>query len=178
MSPGIEFRAARAEDAGALADFARDSFVATFGPLYPPADLHAFLAATYGEAIQRAEIEDGDIDHQLAHAGGALIGYAKLGAERTGHARPGRPALELHRLYVAEAWKGQGVAARLMDWAIARALARGARDMTLSVFTGNVRAKRFYARYGFREVAPAVFMVGAVADTDLIYRAALDGEGL
>lgn len=171
---GLVLRRAAAEDAAALARFSRDSFEETFGAMYPSTDLQAFLGETYGVDIQRREILDPDTDHLLAWRGPALCGFVKLGLERTGHALPGRPALELHRLYVAPAEKGAGTAGRLMDWAITQAKARGARDLTLSVFSGNHRARRFYARYGFRDVAPYVFRVGSILDDDVVCRAALD----
>jgi hypothetical protein len=41
------------------------------------------------------------------------------------------------------------------------------------VFTGNVKARRFYARHGFEEVAPYHFMVGDQADEDILCRARL-----
>jgi len=174
MQSVLAYRPAVPADAAALAAFARDSFVDTFGALYPAADLKAFLAETYSEAIQRTEILDPDTEHLLAWRGAALCGFVKLGPDRTGHTLPGRPALELHRLYVAKAEQGGGAARALMNWAIARAQARGAQDVTLSVFSENHRARRFYARYGFEDVAPWVFRVGSIEDRDIVCRLALD----
>lgn len=164
------YRPAEAADAAALAAFANASFVATFGHLYPPEDLAVFLAESYDAAIQHAEILDPETDHLLAWRGETLCGFAKLGREKLGQALPGRPALELHRLYVAEAEKGQGTAHELLRWAIGRARARGARDLLLSVFSENHRARRFYAKYGFQDVAPYIFRVGSIEDADLICR--------
>jgi len=42
--------------------------------------------------------------------------------------------------------------------------------MFLSVFIDNHRARRFYARYGFKQVGRYDFMVGTHADHDLILR--------
>lgn len=173
MSATPDFVPAALGDAAPLSAFAAHSFCDTFGHLYPPADLQEFLGATYSPALQAREIADPETAHLLAKRGEAIIGFVKLGPERTGHALPGRLALELHRLYVAPGEKGNGIAHRLMEWAIERARQNGALDMTLSVFSQNYRARRFYARYGFVEIAPAVFRVGRVEDQDLIYRAAL-----
>lgn len=174
MSAALRYAPANSADGAILSAFARDSFCETFGHLYPAADLRAFLEENYSPAIQTAEIADPDTEHRIAWRGAAISGFVKLGRERTGHALPGRFALELHRLYVTRADQGAGVARTLMDWAMARARVRGAVDMTLSVFSENHRAKRFYARYGFIEIAPYVFKVGSIEDADLICRAALD----
>jgi len=74
---------------------------------------------------------------------------------------------------VLKPWQGTGVARDLMDWAIAEARARGAEQLFLSVFVDNLRAQRFYARYGFVPVGTYAFMVGSHADEDIIMRAEL-----
>ena len=55
-----------------------------------------------------------------------------------------------------------------------RARAQGARELYLSVYVDNHRARRLYERYGFTFVAPYAFMVGAQADEDHIMRLALE----
>ena len=72
--------------------------------------------------------------------------------------------------YILKPWQGAGIAATLMDWAIAEARRRGAEEMFLSVFVDNARARRFYARYGFEQVGTYDFMVGTHADLDLVMR--------
>jgi len=57
-----------------------------------------------------------------------------------------------------------------MDWTFDLARARGARELYLTVFTDNHRAKAFYARYGFEAIGPYAFMVGNQADEDIIMR--------
>jgi RimJ/RimL family protein N-acetyltransferase len=60
-----------------------------------------------------------------------------------------------------------------MDWVLAEARRQGAEQLYLSVFTDNIRAQRFYARYGFEPVGTYAFMVGTHADEDIIMRARL-----
>ena len=67
-------------------------------------------------------------------------------------------------------WHGAGLAVEMMDWVLAEARRRGAEAIYLSVFTDNVRAQRFYARYGFEAVGRYDFMVGTHADEDIIMR--------
>ena len=72
-----------------------------------------------------------------------------------------------------EPWHGAGVAAELMDWAIANARERGAPELYLSVFDHNHRAKTFYARYGFADIGPCEFRVGNQIDEDRMWKRAL-----
>lgn len=169
----IVYRDALPEDAEALAAFSAASFSDTFAHLYPPAHLAAYLEEKYFPARQRAEIEDAGTRYRLAFEGAALIGYCKSGALTLPVATDGENALELHRLYVAEAVKGAGVARTLMDDALAWMRGRGARAVYLSVWENNERAQRFYRRYGFEHVGEHVFMVGGTRDRDFIWRLAL-----
>ena len=47
---------------------------------------------------------------------------------------------------------------------------RFAKELVLSVYVDNHRARRFYERYGFEVVGKYDFMVGSHADEDLILR--------
>jgi ribosomal protein S18 acetylase RimI-like enzyme len=165
------YRDAVAGDAPALAEHARATWVATFGALYPPQDLQAFLSTRFGADIQRAEIADPDTLYRLALSGGEIIGYCMMGALDMPVDEP--RAVELHRLYVHEPVRGAGVAAALMDDAIAWARGRGATAIYLSVWENNARAQRFYRKFGFADHSEWDFMVGSVADRDFIWRLAL-----
>lgn len=158
-------------DAAAVDALFRASFVATFAHLYAPADLAAFLAG-FTPAAWAAELADPAMAFRLAEDAGVAVGYAKIGPIML-PVSPAGPAMELRQLYLAEAAKGTGVGAALMEWAIAAARARGARELFLSVYVENDRAKRFYARYGFADVGPYRFMVGEQADEDRLMRLVL-----
>ena len=163
---------ARADDAEALSRFAEAAFVDTFGPLYDPADLAAFLADWNPPARIRAQIADPAWTIGLVRdAGGAIAGFAKLGPIDFAlpEGQPADDATELHQLYVGEAAKGTGVAAALMDWGIGWARER-ASTLYLTVFTDNPRAQAVYRRYGFYDVGRNEFRVGNHVDEDRFFR--------
>jgi diamine N-acetyltransferase len=164
----ISYRDAEPADAAALADLHRRSFVETFGHLYRSEDLDAFLAQLSEEGF-RGELSDGEHEVRFAEAEGGPVAFVKLGRIHL-PVNPAGPALEFRQLYVLRAWQGSGIAQTLADWALARARARGAVELYLSVWTGNDRAKAFYRRYGFTYVGPYAFMVGEQADEDEIWK--------
>lgn len=168
----IVYRPAEAADAEALAAFAAGSFVETFGRLYPPEDLEAYLAASYGAAIQREELADPATRVWLARSGDAIVGYAMAGPVDMDVAH-GERDRELYRLYVGERVKGAGVARFLMGEVLAWAKEQGAEALWLSVWENNARAQRFYKSYGFEHMSEHKFMVGRVADRDFIWRLVL-----
>jgi ribosomal protein S18 acetylase RimI-like enzyme len=168
----VTYRDATPADAHLLPDLFRTSFTDTFGHLYDPQDLAAFLA-DFTEEAWRAELRQPDLKIRLAEEDGQVVGFAKVG-DPTLPADLRGPTIELRQFYILTPWQGRGVAAELMAWALAEGRARGAEDMILSVYIDNHRAKRFYARYGFEVIGDYAFMVGNHADEDLIMRARLE----
>lgn len=149
----------------------RDSFIATFGHLYAPTDLAAFLA-DFTPAAWQAEFESPAFAFQVGQIADEIVGYCKLGPVALPHTEAGG-AIELRQLYLRADAHGSGLAQALMEWAIGEARLRGATRIYLSVFTDNHRARRFYARYGFQELGPYAFMVGTHADEDIVMRLSL-----
>ncbi len=164
-------RDATPADAAGIADLARVSFTETFGHLYTPENLAAFLTGHTTEDWARV-LADPDVAVRVAEEDGALVGYARIGPP-TLPITPVGPALELRQFYLLKPWHGGGHAQAMMDWVIETARARGAAELFLSVFVDNVRAQRFYARYGFQDVGRYSFMVGSHEDEDRLMRLAL-----
>ena len=167
----VTYRDAAVADLPAVDALFRASFNATFGHLYAPRDLAAFMGMFTPEAWED-ELAQPDLLIRLAEEDGALIGFAKV-SDVTLPVTPAGPALELRQLYLAEAAKGRGVADTLIEWVIAEARRRGAGELFLSVYIDNHRARAFYTRYGFVEVGQYSFMVGDHADDDRVMRLAL-----
>jgi GNAT superfamily N-acetyltransferase len=168
----IAWRDATVADAALLADLGRRSFVETFGHLYAPEDLTAFLA-THSEEGWRAELADPAFSVRLAEEDGEPVAYAKLGPPSLPF-EPRGPSIELRQFYVLKPWQGTGLARELMGWVLDCARASGAHDLYLSVFVDNHRARRFYQGYGFTFVGTYKFMVGGHADEDHVMRLALE----
>lgn len=167
----MKFRDPQADDAEAIAMLARDSFTETFGHLYTPENLAAFLSG-YDTDAWVAVLGDPATSVRVGEDAGQLVAYARIGPP-TLPVEPAGPAVELRQFYLLAPWQGAGHAATLMKWVLAEARQRGAEELFLSVFVDNIRAQRFYARYGFEQVGRYAFMVGTHADEDLLMRLAL-----
>lgn len=166
----MNLRPATPADAAALADLGQRSFVAKFGHMYSAEDLANFLAESHGEAKIAKEIADPTLRVMLAEADGKLLGFCKLvmACGWPEHAR-GVQVIELKQLYTDPEATGQGIGARLMDWALDVAGEHEADEIQLSVWSGNDGAQKFYARYGFAKVADIHFMVGEQRDEEFLF---------
>ena len=164
----IGYRRGTIGDIDAIDRVFRDAFCDTFAHLYSAENLAAFLAKFSKEAWAE-EIADEGYAFYLAEDDGRAVGYVKLGPSAL-PIDPEGPALELRQLYVLREHRGTGIANRLTEWALAEARRRGTKELYLTVYTDNGRARRFYERYGFEYVGPYKFMVGDHADEDIIMR--------
>lgn len=169
MTPVL--RAATPADAETLAAIGAQTFTETFGALYDPADLAAFLTNHTPENWTR-ELSDPRFHVVLAMAGEQAVGYAKLGPPSLPFTPQGTP-IELRQFYVRPGLQGSGLAARMMEHMLALARATGADELFLSVFVDNHRARRFYERHGFVRIGRYDFMVGKHRDEDDVMRVAL-----
>lgn len=162
-------RPASLDDVPALAALGRDSFSASFGHLYRPEDLAAFLGEVHTVAVVAKEVAADEFTHAVVVEGGALKGYCKLRhpSSFAGYSDAANP-IALSQLYTAPASTGRGIGAALMDWALTEARARGCGAVQLSVWSGNLGAQKFYARHDFIKIADIHFPVGEQLDEEFL----------
>ena len=166
----ISYRAPRRDEAAALATLGRETFVETFGHLYRPEDLSAFLTSIYAEDALARQLDSDRILFRVAEEDGKLVGYCKLGLDVSLDYDPGdKTVIELKQLYVFASHHGSGAGQALMDWTVAEAEAHNADEILLSVWAENVRGHRFYQRNGFRWIADTYFMVGNHRDEEYLF---------
>ena len=164
----IAYRDGKPEDAAAIDRIFDTSFCDTFGHLYEREDLEMFMSS-FGVEDWEKQLHDPAFAFRVAEADGQPVGYLKLGPMKL-PIEAKVPAILLDQLYILKEHHGTGIAHALMDWSLEQARQRGAREMYLTVYTDNHRAKRFYDRYGFEAVGRYDFMVGNHADEDIIMR--------
>lgn len=168
-------RVAEPADAATLADLGARTFTETFGHLYPPQDLQAFLDESHAAAAYAKVLADPAHALWIAERAGPdgamrAIGYAQAGPCGLPHDEV-RPADgELKRLYLLQGEQDAGVGGALFARALGWLERDGPRTLWISVWSENAGAQRFYARRGFQFVAEYAFAVGAQRDREFIYR--------
>jgi len=167
--PPIMRRAGPA-DAETLAAIGRATFVETFGHLYPPEDLAAFLAEAHSVERARADLANPAKAAWLAEAGGEAVGYALACPAKLPHPEVTPACGELDRIYLLADHRGGGLGSRLIGEVFAWLERDGPRRIWLGVFSENVGAQRLYARHGFEVVGTYNFVVGKTRDLEFIMR--------
>ncbi len=172
----VEIRRATPADAATLAELGAATFIETFGHLYTPEDLQAFLDESHTVAAYAKVLADPGYALWLAEVDGRAIGYAQAGRCGLPHAEVRPEDGELKRLYVRADAQNSGSGRALMDAAMAWLLADGPRQLWLSVWSENFGAQRFYARYGFAFTGEYAFIVGTQRDREFMYRRLAQSE--
>ncbi len=98
----------------------------------------------------------------IAEADGEPVGFLQVidpAEEETRYWGDCGPRLRAIDIWIGPAaWLGRGVGTQMMRQAIARCFAEpGVAAIVIDPMAGNLRARRFYERLGFREVGPRRF---------------------
>jgi GNAT superfamily N-acetyltransferase len=139
----VVLRRAGAADVPAIVNLlAADQLGATRDGVTTPDDL-----ASYQRAFREI---DRDPAHILvvARSGPDVVGTLQL-SFIPGLARHGALRAQIEAVRVADAWRGRGLGAAMMAWAIAEARRRGCALVQLTSDKSRASAHRFYERLGF-----------------------------
>ena len=169
-------RHATQADAVALGELGRQTFLDTFVAAdgfaipYPADDLAGFLDASFSTEAIGAKLKEPGAAWWVAERDGDLLAFANTGPNtlphpdaRTGHA-------ELRRLYVSKTAQGLGLGTKLLAVALEWMEANTDGPLWIGVWSGNLKAQRLYAAYGFAKVGEYQYPVGAWMDDEFILK--------
>lgn len=179
----VTVRPAAVDDAAALGELAAATFPLACPPGTDPADVAAFVAEHLSPERFRARLADpaGSALLVATTPDGRLLGYTLCVLPRTADEAPAtggarvatRPVAELSKCYVRAELHGTGLASALLA-AVHEDLAARVVDgvpyaaVWLGTNRGNARARRFYARSGYRLVGRRTFTVGGQEHDDVV----------
>lgn len=167
---GLVIRRAGPDDAAALAEVGAATFIESFGHLYVPADLQAFLEESHSVDAYAQALANPEYALWIAERDGVAIGYAQAGPCGLPHADARPVDGELKRLYLLKGEQNAGIGQALFDQAMAWLQRTGPRTLWISVWSENFGAQRFYRRHGFEFAGEYAFIVGAQRDREFMYR--------
>ncbi len=164
----ITIRRILLRDAAALAEISRQTFYDTFTGTCTEDDMQSFLEQYFNLAQVQTELTNPDDYYFFAEAGGRPVGYIRFMEDYNNWELVKKwKALELKRLYVIQQYHGKGIAQQLMDFFILFAQQNKYQLVWLGVWEHNVRAQKFYEKYGFADSGHRHdFPIGDTAQTD------------
>ena len=170
----IVIRPTRLDDADALGALGRqtfiDTFVEGFGIPYPEAELNAFLGASFDPEPTRKKLAETGCAWWVAERAGELLAFANAGPNGLPHPEARPEHMELRRLYVSKAAQGLGLGTKLLTLSLDWMEAHTQGPLWIGVWSGNDKAQRLYAAYGFEKAGEYDYPVGAWRDREFILR--------
>lgn len=168
MLTSTRIHRASVRDAKALAGFAEKTFRETYTQFNTPENMRLHCEKSFGEPIQRAEIEDPGWESWLTRSDGEITAFAQLTLDAPCPSRSNVRAIEILRFYVDSSQHGKGLAYDMMTQLIERCAALGADVLWLGVWRENPRAVAFYKKCGFEHIAEKTFKLGAEVQHDFV----------
>ena len=170
------FRRATHRDAGLIADLGYRTFKASFWADNRPEDMEQYLSLNFSKARIEAQLADPDSIFFLACENGKEIGYVMLRTGKTPDSVPGTKPIELVRIYIEESIIDKGYGSAIMQSCLEAAKSDGHCTIWLGVWEKNLRAIRFYEKWGFKKVGTQKFILGSDVQNDYIMARPIEME--
>lgn len=169
----VEIVAVETADLNALKAIARETFHTAFKGENDPKNLNAYMDKAFSTTTLRRAIKSSDSHYVFAKIDSEIAGYARVNF-RAAQTEPVDDAVELHRIYMREKYKGYGGGKALMDYALSEARAAKVRWLWLGVWEKNTPAIAFYKSRGFTVFDAHTFYMGDVPQHDFLMRRAVN----
>lgn len=166
----VQLRLATPSDVPALRRLAVQTQVDTFGAFNSEANMNAYLQQAYSKENLQRELDEAGSRNYLAFQDDRLAGFMRLRRSSEVEHLLGPNTIELQRLYVDTALKGQGIGGRMMQEALDYATSAGFDWIWLGVWERNFAAQAFYQKWGFERFSEHVFQMGDDPQTDWLLR--------
>lgn len=154
-----------------MAALGEATFVETFGHLYPPEDLRAFLIESHSLQAWSAKLTDPQMAVWYAAASDSTpIGFVAVGACKLPIDNPEPDAGEIQQLYVRAHSQNLRLGTRLIALGVEWLEAQHRTPLYVGVWSQNFGAQRFYRRFGFNKVGEYGFAVGKTIDREFILK--------
>lgn len=166
----ITIRRVQLDDLPALQFIGRSTFKETFSTSNTETDMNSYLEEGFSDEKLSTELKDANAEFYFAVSNNEVLGYLKVNFGDSQTELKDHHALEVERIYVANAFHGKGVGQILLDKAIELAKEKIAEYVWLGVWEENPRAIQFYEKNGFIVFGEHLFKLGNDEQTDLLMK--------
>ena len=155
----IKIHLASSSDLEELLYIAKTTFLETWEATNSKEDMDQYVKQNFTTESMAAELSDPHNRFYLAKAGNDWLGYAKLRTSKIPEQLWQTRCIEIERMYIFKAFKGQNVGSELMQRCLAYAQENNYETVWLGVWSENP-AVRFYEKWGFHWFGFHTFVLG------------------
>ena len=166
----IKIKKASISDVQVLQIISLQTFSETFAAANTTENIKNYTQESFNLEQLTTELSNPNSQFFIAYADSEPIGYLKINFGNAQTEVQSDNALEIHRIYVLQAFHGKKVGQILLDKAIAIGQQSSTDFMWLGVWEENRRALQFYFKNGFLVFDKHVFILGIEEQTDLLMK--------
>lgn len=167
MSP-ISIRKATISDLEVIQEISKQTFIETFAAVNKPENMENYVRENFNSQQLALEVNNRESSFYLASLENKIIGYMKLNFSDSQTEIHSLQAMEIHRIYVLEAFHGKKIGQLLLNEAILIGQHAGVDSIWLGVWEKNHKAIEFYSKNDFVEFDKHIFTLGNDVQTDLL----------
>lgn len=166
----VDIQEVKANELEELVGMARKSFLEAFTAGNKIENVYAYLDEAFTSAQFEKEFINPCSKFFVAKIEGKIVGYTKVNQVPSQTDIHDEESLEIARLYVLEAYKGQGIGKQLLDWAFEFARVNSLKYVWLGVWEHNKNAIQFYEKQGLKKFGSHPFPFGDEVQTDWLMK--------
>ena len=169
MSP-IIIKKATISDLEIIQEISIQTFTETFATVNTAENMANYVLENFNSAQMASQINNLESVFYLATLDTETIGYMKLNIGDAQTEKQKETNLEIHRIYVLQAFHGKKIGQLLLDEVLKIGKETGIDFIWLGVWEENHRAIQFYSKNGFVEFDKHIFTLGNDIQIDLMMR--------
>ncbi len=163
----VKIRIAVAADAGSIVNISRETFYNAYAAFNTQANMENFIHNYFSVETIKEELNEEKTVYLIAENSNSIAGYAKLKDKSLPPVSlNNNNVIEVARIYASVNKINSGVGSMLMNECMAIAAKKKRHYIWLGVWEQNIKAVRFYERFGFKKFGTHIFMLGDDAQTD------------
>ncbi len=166
--PKIEIQKTTIADLEIIRKISTETFTETFSGVNTAENMTNYIQENFNAEKLTSEINNPESLFYLASFENKIIGYMKLNFGKAQTEKQNENNLEIHRIYVLQAFHGKKIGQLLLDETMKIAKQMAVNSIWLGVWEENHRALQFYSKNGFVEFDQHIFVLGDDVQTDLL----------
>jgi ribosomal protein S18 acetylase RimI-like enzyme len=157
-------------DADKISAISKQTFYEAFNAQNTKANMSLFITTNFNIQVTENDIQAKSNTFYLTYTNNQLCGYAKVIEIDNSDAFSNTTTLRISRIYVLDAFIGQGIGKALMQQCLNFAKELGKSIIWLGVWENNLPAIAFYQKWGFEKFGTEIFVLGNDPQTDCLMK--------
>ncbi len=170
----IRIRIADIADAAAIVNISRETFYNAYAAFNTAKNMNKFMNEFFSLEKIKQELQEENTIYLLAYSNNNIAGYVKLKDKALPEINLSNDnTVEIARIYTSTNNINKGIGSIMMNECIDYAKKLKRSFIWLGVWENNLKAIRFYERFGFKKTGEHVFALGDDLQTDWLMIKAL-----